>query len=34
VGWDHCGYLDDRVDPVEGWDEVLGYYQDRKEVEP
>ena len=33
VGWDHCGYLGDRLEPVEGWDDFLGYYQDRTEVE-
>jgi hypothetical protein len=33
VGWDHCGYLRDRTEPVDGWDDLLGYYQDRREVE-
>jgi hypothetical protein len=33
VGWDHCGYLGTRLEPFEGWDDFLGYYQDRKEVE-
>jgi len=33
VGWDHCGYLGDRTQPVEGWDEFQGYYQDRREVD-
>jgi hypothetical protein len=33
VGWDHCGYLGERTEPVEGWDDFLGYYQDRTEVE-
>jgi len=33
VGWDHCGYLGDRTQPVEGWDDFLGYYPDRKQVE-
>jgi hypothetical protein len=33
VGWDHCGYLPGRMEPVEGWDDFQGYYQDRKEVE-
>lgn len=32
VGWDHTGYQGDRLVPVEGWDELLGYYQDRREV--
>jgi hypothetical protein len=32
VGWDHCGYLGDRLEPVAGWDDFLGYYQDRREV--
>jgi hypothetical protein len=33
VGWDHCGYLGDRAEPVEGWDDFQGYYQGRTEVE-
>ena len=33
VGWDHCAYLPGRMEPVEGWDDLQGYYQDRKEVE-
>ena len=33
VGWDHCGYLGHRLEPVEGWDDLLGYYQDRREVD-
>jgi len=33
VGWDHCGYLEGRAEPVEGWDEFQGYYQGRSEVE-
>jgi hypothetical protein len=33
VGWDHCGYLGQRTEPVEGWDDFLGYYQGRTEVE-
>jgi hypothetical protein len=33
VGWDHCGYLGDRTEPVEGWDAFLGYYQGRTKVE-
>jgi hypothetical protein len=33
VGWDHCGYLEGRTEPVEGWDEFQGYYQGRREVE-
>jgi hypothetical protein len=32
VGWDHGGYLGDRLEPIAGWDDFLGYYQDRKEV--
>jgi hypothetical protein len=33
VGWDHCGYLGDRTEPAEGWDDFLGYYEGRMEVE-
>ena len=33
VGWDHCGYLEGRIEPVEGWDEFHGYYQDRREAD-
>jgi len=33
VGWDHCGHLGGRTEPVDGWDDFLGYYQDRREVE-
>jgi hypothetical protein len=33
VAWDHSGYLPGRVEPVEGWDDFLGYYQNRREVE-
>jgi hypothetical protein len=33
VGWEHTGYQPGRTVPVEGWDELLGYYQDRTEVE-
>jgi hypothetical protein len=33
VGWDHSGYLGTHTDPVEGWDDFLGYYEDRREVE-
>ena len=33
VGWDHCGYLNGRTEPVEGWDDFQGYYQGRMEVE-
>ena len=32
VGWDHCGYLGERTQPADGWDDFLGYYQGRKEV--
>lgn len=34
VGWALSGYLAETgFRPVEGWDELLGYYQDRREVE-
>jgi hypothetical protein len=33
VGWDHGGYLGTRTDPVEGWDDFLGYYQGRTKVQ-
>lgn len=33
VGWDHCGYLGERTEPVEGWDDFLGYYDGQREVE-
>lgn len=33
VGWDHCGYLNGRTEPVEGWDDFQGYYQGRTEVQ-
>ena len=33
VGWDHCGYLGTRLEPVEGWDDFLGYYQGRTKVD-
>jgi hypothetical protein len=32
VGWDHCGYLGTRTEPVDGWDDFQGYYQGRTEV--
>ena len=32
LGWDHSGYQGKRVNPVEGWDEHLGYYQGRRAV--
>lgn len=32
VGWDHSRYQRGRTVPVEGWDEFLGYYEDRREV--
>lgn len=32
VGWDHSGYLGTALEPPEGWDELRGYYQDRREV--
>ena len=31
-GWEHSGYQGNRRNPVEGWDEHLGYYQGRREV--
>jgi hypothetical protein len=33
VGWDHCSYLGDRTEPAAGWDDFLGYYEGRTEVE-
>ena len=33
VGWDHCGYLGARTEPVEGWDDFLGYYDGQREVQ-
>ena len=33
LGWDHAGFLGDRTAPVEGWDDFLGYYQGRREVQ-
>lgn len=33
VGWDHCGYLGERTEPVEGWDDFLGYYDGQREAE-
>jgi hypothetical protein len=33
VGWDHCRYLGERTEPVDGWDDFLGYYDGQKEVE-
>jgi hypothetical protein len=33
VGWDQCGYLVGHIEPVEGWDEFHGYYQNRKVVQ-
>jgi hypothetical protein len=33
VGWDHTGYQDDRTVPVEGWDELLGYYGGRRSAD-
>jgi hypothetical protein len=32
VGWNHSGYQGNRTNPVEGWDEFLGYYQGRRSV--
>ena len=31
VGWQLTNYQPDG--PVEGWDELIGYYQDRREVD-
>jgi hypothetical protein len=33
VGWNHCGYLGERLDPPEGFDDFLGYYQGRTKAE-
>lgn len=32
VGWEQSGYQGSRRNPVEGWDEHLGYYQGRRAV--
>lgn len=32
VGWDHCGYHGTSLEPVEGWDDFRGYYEDRREA--
>ena len=32
LGWDHSGYQGRRVEPAEGWNEHLGYYQGRRKV--
>ena len=33
LGWDHAGFLGGRTAPLEGWDDFLGYYQGRREVQ-
>lgn len=33
LGWDHSRYLGDRLEPVDGWDEFKGYYQNRRQAE-
>jgi hypothetical protein len=33
VGWDHTGYQGERTVPVEGWDELLGYYAGRRSAD-
>lgn len=32
VGWDHCGYHGTSLEPVEGWDDFRGYYEERREA--
>ena len=31
IGWDHGGYLGERTEPVDGWDDFLGYYDGQRE---
>jgi hypothetical protein len=32
IGWDLSTYIPGRVTPPDGWDEFIGYYQDRRET--
>jgi hypothetical protein len=32
IGWDLSTYMPGRTTPADGWDELLGYYQDRRET--
>jgi hypothetical protein len=32
IGWDLSTYMPGRTTPADGWDEFLGYYQDRRET--
>jgi hypothetical protein len=32
IGWDLSRYMPGRTTPADGWDELLGYYQDRRAV--
>jgi hypothetical protein len=32
IGWDLSDYMPGRTTPADGWDELLGYYQDRRAV--
>ncbi len=33
IGWDLSRYMPGRTTPADGWDEFIGYYQDRRAVE-
>lgn len=32
LGWDLSGYMPGRTKPADGWDEFLGYFEDRRET--
>jgi hypothetical protein len=32
IGWDLSDYMPGRTTPADGWDELIGYYQDRRAV--
>lgn len=34
VGWEHAKYQPGRTVPVEGWDELIGYWADRRAADP
>lgn len=33
IGWDLSDYMPGRTTPADGWDELIGYYQDRRAVQ-